>query len=122
MVGGSSARPLISARTAEQLAPPSFTERDGGRLAWPRMLATRRSKYIPLPIPAFLVEHPTAGPLTVVGGAGAQFTVLDQLGRPVQRARLSRDLPQLDVRSLPSGQYFLQDEATGQRTRFAKAD
>jgi hypothetical protein len=77
---------------------------------------------IPLVDKLVAYPSPTAGPLTVLGGAGAQFTVLDQLGRPVHRARLSRDQPQLDVRSLPSGQYFLQDEATGQRTRFAKAD
>lgn len=77
-----------------------------------------------MPLANRLVAYPspTAGPLAVVGGAGAQVTILDQLGRPVQRAHLSPDLPQLDVRSLPSGQYFLQDDATGQRTRFAKAD
>jgi N-acyl homoserine lactone hydrolase len=55
-------------KTAELMAPPAWVDRDQGRLAWPRALATRRSKFIPLPIPAFLVEHPGAGPILVDTG------------------------------------------------------
>ncbi len=65
---------------------------------------------------------PATDQLTIAGGAGTQFTILDQLGRPVQRTSTSVGRPQLDVRSLPSGLYFLQDDATGQRAKFLKAN
>jgi hypothetical protein len=65
---------------------------------------------------------PTAGPLRVVGAVGAQFSIFDQLGHLVQRTQATEDLASLDVRSLPTGLYFLQDDATGQRTKFLKTN
>ena len=55
-------------RTAEAMSPPGFLDRPSGRLGWPRALATRRSKYVAIPVPAFLIEHPTAGPILVDTG------------------------------------------------------
>lgn len=54
--------------TATMNSPPGLLERPPGRLAWPRFLATPRSRWIPLPIPAFLVEHPEAGPVMIDTG------------------------------------------------------
>jgi hypothetical protein len=65
---------------------------------------------------------PTAGPLHVAGAAGAQFSIFDHLGHLVQRAHAPEDLAPLDVRTLPSGLYFVQDDATGQRTKFLRAN
>ncbi len=49
------------------LAPPGFFENRGGRLAKLRMLGigTPRSKWWLVPIPAYLITHPTAGPILV---------------------------------------------------------
>ena len=81
-------------------------------MAQPAALATRLVAY---PSPA--TDH-----LTIEGNAGMRLTIIDQMGRPVQRATLGGEQPVLDVRTLPGGLYFLQDEATGQRTRFTKAN
>jgi hypothetical protein len=70
-----------------------------------------------------LLAYPTLATetLTVVGAHGAQVSILDHLGRQVRVAALSDSAaPQLDVRSLPAGVYFLRDATTGQRTRFVK--
>lgn len=61
-----SVRPLL---TGEQLAPPALFDRPQGRV--PPLLKvalSRRSKWFWIPIPAFLVEHPTAGPLLIDTG------------------------------------------------------
>ena len=57
---------------AEMTAPPNYWDR-GGRLApaMARALATPRSRWMTLPIPAFLVEHPTEGPILVDTGFDA---------------------------------------------------
>ncbi|WP_382312321.1 T9SS type A sorting domain-containing protein [Hymenobacter bucti] len=66
---------------------------------------------------------PTTGTLHVAGaGAGTQFSIFDQLGHLVQRPQAPEDLGPLDVQALPSGLYFLQDDATGQRTKFLKTN
>lgn len=65
---------------------------------------------------------PATDYLTVVGPPGASVLVVDQTGRQMRHVYLdeARALP-LDVQSLPAGLYFLQDAATGQRTKFMKA-
>jgi glyoxylase-like metal-dependent hydrolase (beta-lactamase superfamily II) len=58
-------RPLLG---AEILAPdPGFYDRPGGPLplAMARVFASRRSGWRHTPIPAFLIDHPTAGPVLV---------------------------------------------------------
>ena len=48
-------------------SPRAFFENPGGRLRVPRMLGigTPRSKYVWAPVPAFLITHPTVGPVLV---------------------------------------------------------
>lgn len=68
-------------------APMVYFERPTGRLMWPRALAgaltTPRSKWLRLPLPAFLVEHPTAGALMIDTGPPASFVngATEDLGR-----------------------------------------
>jgi len=53
-------------RTAEQLAPPGYCDRPSGPLRTLRGLGLhRRSAWFFIPMPAFLVEHPQAGPVLV---------------------------------------------------------
>ena len=57
--------------------PPSFYERPGGPLSFLRGMGvfTPRSKWFWAPIPAFLIEHPGAGPILV--DTGLHPTVVD---------------------------------------------
>jgi N-acyl homoserine lactone hydrolase len=57
-------------RTARMLAMPHFFQRPRGPLSTLRGLGlfTSRSKYTPVPIPAYLVEHPSAGPVLIDTG------------------------------------------------------
>jgi glyoxylase-like metal-dependent hydrolase (beta-lactamase superfamily II) len=59
--------PLLSASTA---APPAYLHRDPGRLGKLRALGAGvpRSQYVPIPIVAFLVEHPSAGAILIDTG------------------------------------------------------
>jgi len=66
--------------------------------------------------------NPATSSVRVAGAAGTQFSIFDQLGHLVQRSQASEDIVPLDVSRLPTGLYFLQDDATGQRTKFLKAN
>ncbi len=57
--------------TGETLVPPAFTARPTGRLALLRGLAARRSRWMWVPVGAFLIEHPGAGLLLVDTGLHA---------------------------------------------------
>ncbi|WP_259312187.1 N-acyl homoserine lactonase family protein [Capillimicrobium parvum] len=61
-------RPLL---TGEINAPPAFFRRPDGPLAIPRGLLAPRRLWSPVPIPAFLVDHPGAGPLLIDTGLHA---------------------------------------------------
>ena len=83
-------------RCGEVLLPPGALFRPAGRFAQQRiLLTTRRSNWIQLPVPAFLVEHPTAGPVLVDTGfhASVQAGARSSLGRrqawllPARQAR-----------------------------------
>jgi glyoxylase-like metal-dependent hydrolase (beta-lactamase superfamily II) len=50
---------------ADMLAPPNFWDANASKLALVRALTIPRSKWVWLPIPAFLVEHPTEGPILI---------------------------------------------------------
>ncbi|HEU4656931.1 MAG TPA: N-acyl homoserine lactonase family protein [Capillimicrobium sp.] len=73
-------RPLLG---AEIMAPPAFWSRPGGPLWLPRAFLARRSTWVPVPIPAFLVDHPTAGAILVDTGLHASVAgdPRDNLGR-----------------------------------------
>jgi len=71
-------------RCGEGLLPPRAIDRPAGRLSQPRaMLGARRSRWSWVPVPVFLVEHPTAGPLLIDTGfdASVQDTARTSLGR-----------------------------------------
>jgi glyoxylase-like metal-dependent hydrolase (beta-lactamase superfamily II) len=71
-------------RCGEVVMPPAALDRPRGRLAQPRaMLGTRRSNWIAVPVPVFLVEHPTAGRILVDTGfhASVQDGARSSLGR-----------------------------------------
>jgi N-acyl homoserine lactone hydrolase len=77
-------RPLLG---GEILAPPAFFQRPSGPLAIPRGLLSRRSGWSRVPIPAFLVDHPGAGPILVDTGLHASVATnpRDNLGRAAAR-------------------------------------
>jgi N-acyl homoserine lactone hydrolase len=56
--------------TAKGYAPPAFFLGEQGRFAWRRALGfgVPRSQWLTFPIPAFLVEHPSAGRILVDTG------------------------------------------------------
>ena len=56
--------------TGELPGPPEWFEHEGGRLSALRAYGLRgdRSEYMRIPVPAFLVEHPGAGPLMIDTG------------------------------------------------------
>ena len=56
--------PLLA---GEMSSPPGFIHRPSGRFVVPRTLASRKDR-IWLPVPAFLIEHPGAGPVLVDTG------------------------------------------------------
>jgi N-acyl homoserine lactone hydrolase len=72
-------------RTANMLAPPAFLQRPGGPGGLLRGLGIHipRSRWITLPIPSFLVEHPQAGPFLVDTGLHASVAAdpAENLGR-----------------------------------------
>jgi glyoxylase-like metal-dependent hydrolase (beta-lactamase superfamily II) len=57
-------------QAGEFQAPPAFLEGTGGRMQNLRMLGvgTPRSAFWPVPCPAYLIRHPSAGPLLVDTG------------------------------------------------------
>jgi glyoxylase-like metal-dependent hydrolase (beta-lactamase superfamily II) len=73
-------------RTANMLAPPDFLQRPGGPLWQLRGLGMHvpRSKWLTLPIPCFLVEHPQAGPFLV--DTGLHASVADDPAQSLGRA------------------------------------
>jgi glyoxylase-like metal-dependent hydrolase (beta-lactamase superfamily II) len=101
-------RPLLA---GEMLAPPRYLDRRPGTLGALRdvasSLATPRSRWIWLPIPCFLVEHPGAGPLLV--DTGFHPSVLDGV-----RPNLGALAPLLyRVRTTPEQQLAAQLERCG---------
>jgi glyoxylase-like metal-dependent hydrolase (beta-lactamase superfamily II) len=80
-------------RTAEMLTQPRFFQRPSGPLATARGLGllTPKSKWTWVPVPCFLVEHPTAGHFLIDTGLppAASHDVRAALGR---RAALAYDI------------------------------
>src|SRR4051794_9638986 len=52
-------------KVAEESAPPQFWDGNASRTKFLQALVTPRSQWKLLPMPAFLVEHPEAGPILV---------------------------------------------------------
>jgi N-acyl homoserine lactone hydrolase len=75
--------PLVA---AEMSAPPQFWDRGRRRtISLLRALTTRRSRRLTLPVPVFLIEHPTAGPILVDTGfhASVATAARHNLGRAI---------------------------------------
>jgi N-acyl homoserine lactone hydrolase len=74
--------PLLCGRS---IAPPAYLMRESGRLAGLRGLGVgvRKDAWLPIPIVAFLVEHPGAGPVLVDTGLHPSVAVkpAESLGR-----------------------------------------
>jgi glyoxylase-like metal-dependent hydrolase (beta-lactamase superfamily II) len=72
-------------RTAEVLSPPRFYQRPSGPFSGLRGLGvfTPRSRWVWVPIPCFLVEHPDVGPFLIDTGMApaAAHDVREALGR-----------------------------------------
>jgi N-acyl homoserine lactone hydrolase len=75
-------RPLLCGRAA---APPAYLLREPGRLAALRALGigVRKGDWIPVPVVAFLLEHPGAGPVLIDSGLHPSVAVkpAESLGR-----------------------------------------
>ena len=54
--------------TSEWRSPPGFLARPSGPLKLPRVFLGSRKDWIWIPVPAFLIEHPSAGPILVDTG------------------------------------------------------
>jgi glyoxylase-like metal-dependent hydrolase (beta-lactamase superfamily II) len=71
--------------TAKGLAPPAWFLRAEGRFAWRKAfgIGVPRGEWVPFPIPAFLVEHPSAGAILIDTGFHGSVAVKPQanLGR-----------------------------------------
>ncbi len=63
--------------TGTSVAPPTFFLRESGRMAWRKALGlgVPRSQWRLLPIPAFLIHHPSAGPVLVDTGFHSSVAV-----------------------------------------------
>lgn len=82
--------------TGEIMAPPGYVDRPSGRFAWPRILATPRKRWLALPVPAFLVEHPSAGAILIDTGFHASVAVspresLGAIGARIFDVRMSAE-------------------------------
>jgi N-acyl homoserine lactone hydrolase len=92
--------PLLCGRA---IAPRPALLREPGRLAWRRALGLGIGKddWMPIPIPAFLVEHPTAGPLLIDTGLHPSVAV-----KPRESFRLTllafRDLSMDPAQAVPA--------------------
>lgn len=88
-------------RTGEILLPPLALDRPTGRLARVRGMGLHvpRSRWTWVPVPAFLVEHPSAGPLLVDTGLHASVATdpCISLGRMLPRVLPTRQAPGEDV-------------------------
>lgn len=104
--------------TGEMHAPPAYTDRPAGRLAKARIarqLLGPRDRWNWLPVPAFLIEHPGAGPLLIdtglhpscAGGARANMGVIGGL---IYEIRMEHDQAlrfQLPARGIQSSEVRL---------------
>lgn len=87
--------------TGELGAPPGFLARPAGRFSLVRGLGVGRSRrgWLWLPIPAFLVEHPGAGPILVDTGLHPSVAIdpAQSFGRPTALAYRFRMQPNQGV-------------------------
>lgn len=83
-------------KVAEELAPPQLFDGAMSKTNLLRALATPRSKWVPLPMPAFLIEHPEAGPILVDTAFDASVATdraanFGRAGAALHRPRMTAD-------------------------------
>jgi N-acyl homoserine lactone hydrolase len=63
--------------TGQSMGPPAWFLRENGRMAWRKAMGfgVPRGRWLEVPVPAFLVHHPGAGPLLVDTGFHASVAV-----------------------------------------------
>src|SRR5215213_2253123 len=56
--------------TGQMIGPEAWFLREEGRLAWRRALGlgVKKEDWLKVPVPAFLVEHPSVGPILIDTG------------------------------------------------------
>jgi N-acyl homoserine lactone hydrolase len=85
--------------TGAMHAPPVFTDRPSGRLAVAKVAlqaVSPRGRWNWLPIPAFLVEHPSAGPILIDTGLHPSCATdvaanMGRMGRFIYEVRMDHD-------------------------------
>jgi glyoxylase-like metal-dependent hydrolase (beta-lactamase superfamily II) len=95
-------------RCGEVLVPPSFYDRPRGRLWQLRAFIAARSRWFWVPVPVFLVRHPTAGAMLIDTGFHPSVAVdpkqnLGAVAGRVQKVRMAHDdavMVQLEQRGL----------------------
>src|SRR3954452_11769100 len=83
-------------KVAEESAPPQFWDGAASRTKFLQALVTPRSQWVLLPMPAFLVEHPEAGPILVDTAFDAIVATdraanLGRAGAAIHRPRMKPD-------------------------------
>ena len=83
-------------KVAEEKAPPQFFDGAMSRTGFVKALATPRSQWVTLPMPAFLIEHPTAGPILIDTAFDASVATdraanLGRAGAAIHRPRMKPD-------------------------------
>jgi N-acyl homoserine lactone hydrolase len=102
--------PLLTGRA---IGPEPYLMREEGRLAWRRALGfgLPRDRWLELPVPAFLVEHPGAGPILIDTGLHPSVAVnprqnLGRLaGRPFRELKMEPEQAvsaQLRAKGIPA--------------------
>ena len=81
--------PLLA---GEMSSPPGMIESPGGRLIVPRTLMSRAKGRIWVPVPAFLVEHPGAGPILIDTGFQPSVAVDPGQAYGASARRVNKDL------------------------------
>src|SRR3954452_1822471 len=83
-------------KVADEPAPPQFWDGGASRVNFPRALATPRSPWLRLPMPAFLVDPPEAAPILVDTAFDAIVATdraanLGRAGAAIHRPRMKPD-------------------------------
>jgi len=93
--------PLLTGRA---IAPPAALLREPGRFAWRRGLGlgVPKGSWVTIPIPAFLVEHPGAGPMLIDTGLHSSVAVKPRASFGRVTLRAFRDLQMDPSQAVPA--------------------
>ena len=108
-------RPLLCARLS---VPPAYLHREEGRLGKLRALGVRvpREQWVDFPVAAFLVEHPSAGPVLVDTGFHPAVAVDPKQGIGPLGGLLFKDLEMSPDQAVPAQLRALEIDPASVRT------